>query len=154
MIDEKRRKICQAGGLLVAGAVLPGCLNKAPGGNNGNGDGGADATVLTAGKITDLVIGDIIEVREPGHNVDVLRDEQGIYTVDANCTHARCILVFQSRMDGFLCTCHGSTFDYNGQNPTPPAPTPLDHYKTLLAADGTITVDTSQKVDPSTRTKV
>jgi Rieske Fe-S protein len=78
--------------------------------------------------------------------------------MDANCTHARCVLVFDPADPtnmipdpGFHCSCHGSTFDFNGQMPTPPAPSPLAHFKLTVEPDGTLVVDAGTEVPADTR---
>jgi 3-phenylpropionate/trans-cinnamate dioxygenase ferredoxin subunit len=145
-MDQKRREFCKLTGMTIAGAALlpatPGC---------GSGNSGNNAPIL-AGRSADLAVNDVIEVRVPDHNIDVLRDGKGIFAVDANCTHARCVLVFNAGPPpGLNCTCHGSTFDYNGQNPTPPATVPLAHYKVTVDASGNVFVDPGTTVDPATR---
>src|SRR4051794_27971125 len=99
-MDEKRRTLCKVAGLAVVGSVLPNtaCL----------GGGTASGTLIkVTEKATDVPLGDFVEVRVPDHNINVCRDAGGLYAMSANCTHARCVLVFQSTDTGFLCTCHG-----------------------------------------------
>jgi Rieske Fe-S protein len=144
-MDDSRRKFCHASGLCIAGATLlptmPGCGNKANG------------VLIDAAITTDmLALNDVWEIRLPDHNVDVCHDAAGFYALDANCTHARCVLEFNNPgFPGiFHCTCHGSTFDFNGQNPTAPAMIPLAHYKVIIM-NGRIYVDPGVTVDPSMR---
>jgi Rieske Fe-S protein len=143
-MDDSRRKFCQATGICIAGAAL---LPAAPGCGNGTG------MLIDAAITTDmLALNDVWEIRLPDHNIDLCHDGAGFYAVDANCTHAHCVLEFNNPdFPGiFHCTCHGSTFDYNGQNPTAPAQMPLQHYKVILQGKH-VFIDFNTKVDPSMR---
>jgi Rieske Fe-S protein len=163
-MDEDRRKFCQATCAAVCAAALPiplaGCKS---GGNSGD-----DIWTLTAFKAGDVMadmalIAQVADTRDGGtgisHNFYIGRDAGGLFAMDANCTHARCVLEFDPANPAmnipnprFICNCHGSTFDFVGQNPTPPAPSPLAHYQLTVEGDGTLVVDASIVVDPSTRT--
>ncbi len=112
------------------------------------------AALIAGGKASDVVLDDLVEIRVPGYNINIGRDDGGLFAMSANCTHAHCVLVFQSDTPppSFLCTCHGSTFDYYGQNPTAPAPSPLDHYKLIIDGAGNLSVDTGTVVPATTRT--
>ena len=87
-------------------------------------------------------------------NVIVARDADGIYAMSAICTHAGCFIDDGSKTiaAGLNCPCHGSAFDGNGAVTHGPANEPLPHYSVTISADGTITVDGSQPVSPTTRT--
>ena len=87
-------------------------------------------------------------------NFVVARDANGVYAMSAVCTHAGCLLDDSADKisTGLRCPCHGSTFDGNGSVTAGPARSPLQHYAVTIAADGSITVDGSQPVSPSTRT--
>jgi Rieske Fe-S protein len=143
-MNRKRRRFCQlSGGLLLASAVLPtaGC--------NGGGSMG-----VLAGTTDDVPKGQTLFGNTTGYNFNVCHDADGYYAVDANCTHANCVVFFgdQANPNGFTCPCHQSTFDYNGQNPTGPAATkgPLKHYKVTISGNQ-IYVDPTTEVDISVR---
>jgi Rieske Fe-S protein len=147
-MDDQRRRFCQAsGGLILATALLPtaGC--------GGSGDSGSQ---VLAGTTDQVPVGMVLFVPVPSFNtnINVCRDANGFYAVDGNCTHAHCVLLFgdPSNPSGFYCSCHMSTFDYNGQNPTGPAAVtgPLKHYKVTLSGTQ-IFVDPATTVDPSVR---
>ena len=144
-MDDSRRKFCQATGLAIAGAAL---LPATPGCGNGNKGVLIDAAITT----DMLALNDVWEIRLPDNNVDVCHDSAGFYALDANCTHARCVIAFNNPMYPgiFHCPCHDSTFDFNGQNPTLPATMPLPHYKVIIMSSK-IYVDTGTIVAPSTR---
>jgi nitrite reductase/ring-hydroxylating ferredoxin subunit len=79
----------------------------------------------------------------------VCRDGGGLYAMSADCTHAGCKLTPQSTK--FYCSCHGATFDLNGQHPTSPAFSPLPHYALCVDGSGNVEIDPNQVVGPSTR---
>jgi nitrite reductase/ring-hydroxylating ferredoxin subunit len=78
------------------------------------------------------------------------RDTQGLYAMSASCTHEGATL----RQSGthIYCPRHGATFDLNGDNPTSPAFTTLDHYALCVDSTGEGMVDSSSVVSSTTRT--
>ncbi len=69
----------------------------------------------------------------------VRREPDGQYVaISAACTHQGCSVGPDG--DGFLCPCHGSAFDRNGQNVAGPATKPLARVGARIEGD-TITVD-------------
>ena len=79
----------------------------------------------------------------------VCRDANGLYAMSSLCTHAGCKVTHQSSL--FYCPCHGAAFDLNGQNPTSPASSPLEHYEMCVDGAGNVQINTSKTVDASTR---
>jgi Rieske Fe-S protein len=152
-MNDQRRRFCQAsGGLILCSALLP-AASGCGGDMSTSGDGGASPVL--AGTTDALPVGMILVVQIPGYNINVCHDAGGFYAVDGNCTHAHCVLLFAdpNNPSGFYCTCHGSTFDYNGQNPMGPAAAtgPLKHYKvtlmgTQIYVDASVTVDATVRV--------
>ena len=106
-----------------------------------------------AGLASDVPMNGAVNVMTPAGNVFICRDAQGLYALDAGCTHLGCDVNFVSSTSGFLCPCHGATFDFNGQKPTSPAPRPLRHYELCVQASGTLLVDLDTEVDPTVRLK-
>lgn len=58
----------------------------------------------------------------------VLNNEDSITAFSPLCTHLGCAYRWDTAKHLFLCPCHGSTFDKNGQVVTGPASRPLDRY--------------------------
>jgi cytochrome b6-f complex iron-sulfur subunit len=79
-----------------------------------------------------------------GRNVFVFRDRRGVRAMSAICTHLGCVVTQTN--EGFLCPCHGSNFDNEGEVLSGPAPRALDWLKVDVAPDGQLTVDLEQKV--------
>jgi cytochrome b6-f complex iron-sulfur subunit len=70
---------------------------------------------------------------------------EGIYALSTTCTHLGCIPNWLAADSKFKCPCHGSGFRMSGINFEGPAPRPLERYRIVLAEDGQILVDKSQK---------
>ncbi|MGZ3416893.1 MAG: Rieske (2Fe-2S) protein [Polyangiales bacterium] len=107
---------------------------------------------VAGGNLKDVPIGTLRAVLD--EPVILGRDAGGLYAMSAICTHQQCDITRDGtiRPTGITCVCHGSRFDVNGAVKVGPAASPLDHYQVDLAADGTITIQASHLVSPSTRT--
>ena len=65
--------------------------------------------------------------------VYVLRETDAKAVVmDPHCTHLGCPVKFASGAGGFLCPCHGGTFDEQGYPTAGPPPRRLDIYETRV----------------------
>jgi cytochrome b6-f complex iron-sulfur subunit len=53
----------------------------------------------------------------------LIHSEDGFHALSLTCTHLGCIV--EATGDGFLCPCHGSTFDAKGTSTRGPAAKPL-----------------------------
>lgn len=61
-----------------------------------------------------------------GQKVGAYRDEQGeLHVVDITCTHLGCELTWNEAEKTWDCPCHGSRFNYDGENVEGPAFNPL-----------------------------
>jgi cytochrome b6-f complex iron-sulfur subunit len=132
-----------ATGLVVLGAGVAGCAH--PTGSPPTGP-------VPAGNISELAVGALLV----SSNVVVGRDAVGLYAMSAVCTHAGCLLPEGEGTiaAGLGCPCHGSTFNGVGDVTRGPASRPLQHYAVAVAADGSLTVDGGQPVEPGTRAPV
>jgi cytochrome b6-f complex iron-sulfur subunit len=77
-------------------------------------------------------------------------DAEGLFALDAVCTHLGC-LVEREEGGRFVCPCHGSYFDADGQVQTGPATKPLRHLHLWLDQDGQLMVDRAKPVEPTVR---
>ncbi len=68
-----------------------------------------------------------------------------IYALQSVCTHLGCPPNWLAGEQKFKCPCHGSGFYISGVNFEGPAPRPLERFKVVLADDGQMIVDKSQK---------
>lgn len=79
------------------------------------------------------------------------RDRGGLYALDAVCPHLGC-LVEQGEDDGFVCPCHDSRFDTEGQVLAGPATQPLRYLHVWFDQEqGQLFVDRAKPVEPATR---
>ena len=92
------------------------------------------AVNLVGGKITPVP--DDIEIKNgeakitnvDGERVGAYRDENGkLHIVDITCTHLGCELVWNEGEKTWDCPCHGSRFNYDGDNIEGPAFNHLKH---------------------------
>lgn len=83
----------------------------------------------------------------PEQKVRLVATEQGIAAMSLICTHLGCI-VGEAPGGGFLCPCHGSRFDAQGNVTGGPAPRPLRWLEVSQAADGALLVDAAKEVAP------
>ncbi len=87
--------------------------------------------------------------RIPGRNVWVFRDKKGFYVISAVCTHLGCIV--DRSKDQFVCPCHGTLFDTQGNLVSGPAPGPLPWLEIGLDPSGDLFVNADSKVPPGSR---
>jgi len=154
-MDDQRRKFCQAGGLLVLGMAIPGCGSPA----NNTTDGGGQLACGSSSAGAGVNIADVMEntatlLTLQATRVFLCRDSKGVYAMDAACTHVGTDVNFVDTSSGFKCPLHGATYDFNGEKPTSPAPSPLTHYLVCTTVSGTVVVDIDQPVAPSVRYRV
>ena len=158
-MDRNRRTLCQAGLALGCAAALPACGGSSKSNDNG---GNCDVSDLAVGLASSIAVNDAINVPTTegnGMSIFVCRDANGYYAVDAGCTHLGCDVALKASGDlsqGFLCPCHGATYDANGLNPTTPAPSPLIHYELCVQSSGELLckVSPSDPVAATVRLKV
>jgi len=76
----------------------------------------------------------------------VYRDHQGIRAVSAICTHLGCVI--EKSDDGFLCPCHGSCYNDQGEVLSGAATKDLPWFELRKDVDGQILVDLGRLVPP------
>jgi menaquinol-cytochrome c reductase iron-sulfur subunit len=86
----------------------------------------------------------------PDRRIFVFRTTEGFHAVSAVCTHLGCN-VSHEEAHGFVCPCHGSTYDEDGDVTGGPAAWPLARYAMSLSRRGELVVDTRQTVDRDAR---
>jgi cytochrome b6-f complex iron-sulfur subunit len=86
-----------------------------------------------------------------GARVYVGRDGDGLYAMDAVCTHLGC-LVEPAEEGGFVCPCHDSRFDAQGRPEAGPATKPLRYLDLWLdPEEGQLLVDRAKSVEATAR---
>lgn len=87
----------------------------------------------------------------PEARVYIGHDGDGLYALDAVCTHLGC-LVEPHEDGGFMCPCHDSLFTAEGQPLNGPATRPLQHLHLWFDQEGgQLLVDRSEPVEPAVR---
>ena len=71
---------------------------------------------------------------------------EGIFSLNAVCTHLGCLTAWKPELNAIACPCHGSRFSREGQKLAGPAPKPLAWLKTWLNDDGNLLVDRSATI--------
>ena len=80
-------------------------------------------------------------VYDQGHNLFIIRDDQGFVALSARCTHLGCNVVWNVDHNIFLCPCHGGKYDRQGHNLEGPPPRPLDQFAMRMDRRGFLVVD-------------
>ncbi|MBZ0258728.1 Rieske 2Fe-2S domain-containing protein, partial [bacterium] len=78
------------------------------------------SSIFRIGSPTELPVGSEKVIADI--NMRVISTPQGIAAMSLVCTHLGCIV--QPSTQGFLCPCHGSKFDRDGNVKGGPAPRP------------------------------
>ena len=74
----------------------------------------------------------------------VRRNDGGFLAVSLKCSHLGCSIAWNENEHKFICPCHSSSFDINGDVLHPPAPRALDIYN-ISIDNGFITVQLDKK---------
>jgi cytochrome b6-f complex iron-sulfur subunit len=69
----------------------------------------------------------------------------GFLALYRKCTHLGCAVPWDPAQGKFVCPCHASTFEMDGELLNPPAPRPLDRFPVTIGG-GEIKVDTGQTI--------
>ena len=69
----------------------------------------------------------------PDAPIYVVVEDRGVAAISARCTHLGCTV--RRRGDGFICPCHGSTFDGSGAPLALPATRPLQWLQVRVIGD-------------------
>ena len=108
--------------------------------------GGKIETVIIAGKVTDLKVGEVVPFRR--ERTFILRTEGGFLAISSVCTHLHCIVNWNAVIKEFECPCHGAKFNQFGEVVAGPPPRPLDLYKLKIVA-GNLVIDTAGVIERS-----
>jgi cytochrome b6-f complex iron-sulfur subunit len=84
------------------------------------------------------------------HRLFVFRTDEGFHAISAVCTHLGCN-VNHEEGHGFVCPCHGSTYDESGVVTKGPAAWDLPRFAMSLSRRGELVVDTRRAVGTDVR---
>lgn len=83
------------------------------------------SSYVVAGKVEDFKLSSITPFRSGKFYLSRLSDG-GFLAMSLKCTHLGCSVGFNESENKFICPCHSSSFDINGNVISPPAPSALD----------------------------
>lgn len=84
-----------------------------------------------------------------GHFYLVCLEDGGFLALSRRCTHLGCTVPWVEEKHAFVCPCHSSVFDLNGDVIQSPAPRALDLYR-VIVENNVVSVDTGRVVKRST----
>ena len=67
-------------------------------------------------------------------------EDGGFIAVSLRCTHLGCSINWEENKRRFICPCHASAFNIEGEVLNPPAPKALDYYPVVIQ-NGVVKVD-------------
>jgi cytochrome b6-f complex iron-sulfur subunit len=73
-------------------------------------------------------------------------DDGGFLALSLRCTHLGCSITWEQDKNRFICPCHASAFEINGNVQNPPAPSALDYFPVIIQ-NGKIMVDIGTKLN-------
>ncbi len=106
---------------------------------------GEFGSVFTAGAVEDFPPGSVTAFNN-GRFYLVRMEDGGFLALYRKCTHLGCAVPWDQAVGQFVCPCHGSVFETDGQVLNPPAPRPLDRFPVLIE-DGQVKVDTGTVIE-------
>ena len=102
--------------------------------------------VFTAGRVSELPQPGSPPVNFPKVKLWLSNTDQGVMAIYKVCTHLGCLYSWSDQENKFICPCHGSQFESNGEYIRGPAPRSLDRFAVkIVSADGTILAETDEK---------
>lgn len=105
---------------------------------------GANGKKYRIGHLNDFPLNAFTYV--PERQLYVYRDNEGIRALSAVCTHLGCIV--EKSGEGFLCPCHGSCYNGDGEVVSGAASRDLPWYAMYREPDGQLVVDLAQPAGP------
>ena len=100
--------------------------------------------LITAGSVADFPANSVTHIPNGRFYVVRLADG-GFLAVYQRCTHLGCNVPWDQTAGAFICPCHSSQFDREGEVQNPPAPHPLDLFAVTIT-DEKIQIDTSRPI--------
>ncbi|MBI5877295.1 MAG: Rieske 2Fe-2S domain-containing protein [Chloroflexi bacterium] len=108
-------------------------------------DAGGFGSKVVAGNLDEFRPGTVTYVQKSRCYISRLADG-GMLALWQRCTHLGCTVPWREEQGQFLCPCHSSVFNRQGEVTGGPAPRPLDLFP-LSVKDGKLLVDTSRPTE-------
>lgn len=102
------------------------------------------SSVKTVGSLANIPKGSVTPFRS-GQFYLVRLDDGGLLALSLKCTHLACSVSWDASKKEFICPCHASQFNMEGDVISPPAPRALDYYP-VTVEQGVIKVNTSKPI--------
>jgi len=103
-----------------------------------------DAALIVAGPVERFEPGSVTAFQQGRFYLARLADG-GFLALNRECTHLGCTVPWVADEGRFVCPCHASAFDIEGQVLSPPAPRPLDLFAVRIEND-IVKVDISRPI--------
>ena len=100
--------------------------------------------VFTVGLVDDFPPGSVTPFNAGRFHL-VRQADGGFLALYRKCTHLGCAVPWDPAKGQFVCPCHASAFEANGDVINPPAPRPLDRFVVLIE-NGEVKVDTGEAI--------
>lgn len=101
--------------------------------------------VFDLGDVDDFPLGSVTPVTN-GRFYLVRGQDGGFLALYHKCTHLGCAVPWEPELGQFVCPCHASAFEMNGDVINPPAPRPLDRFLVTIT-DRRVSVDTGERIE-------
>ncbi len=99
---------------------------------------------MSVGKVDEILLNSVTSFRR-GHFYLTRRDDGGFLAISLKCSHLGCAVRWDTDENKFICPCHSSSFDINGNVISSPAPRALDIYPVVIE-NKIVKVNTSQRI--------
>ncbi len=85
-------------------------------------------------------------INNPKGKFWLTRTDEGVRAIYKVCTHLGCLYNWQEQEQRFICPCHGSQFEYDGEFISGPAPRSLDEFvmRAIDPASGAVLAETTE----------
>ena len=100
--------------------------------------------LIEAGPVNSFAVNSVTVFRGGRFYLTRLKDG-GFIALSIRCTHLGCSVEWEEEKKRFICPCHSSAFEMNGDVQNPPAPKALDYYP-IMIEKGIIKVDVGTKL--------
>ena len=108
---------------------------------------GQFGSLIAAGPVAEFPAGSVTHIPS-GRFYLVRLSDGGFLAIYQRCTHLGCNVnanAWDPAQASFICPCHNSQFNAEGEVLNPPAPRPLDIFQ-ITIEDGMVKVDTSRPI--------
>ena len=105
---------------------------------------GQFGSVIEAGQVADFPAGSVTPFTS-GRFYLVRMADGGFLALYRKCTHLGCAVPWDQAQGKFVCPCHASAFEMDGQVLNTPAPRPLDRFPVTIE-NGVVKVNTGEAI--------